>query len=150
MKRIILGFLFFFMFCGSVYSQDWGKYWEVIPNKHEFGMMTIEKKNNNQYNVLLHYMEDKRERYPLDCGETLKTYEGKEVNNELILYRNNQERFRIIKNGKFIKVIPNLSGKNVFYCGDSKYEKKIIKNDFEEFRNILKNSFDNIKWKETN
>lgn len=150
MKRIIFCFLFVFLFSGIVYSKNWGQYWVTIPQDHEDGSLTITKKKDNTYDIQLYYQEDSRERNPLDCGDSSKHYLGKEVNNEILVYRNNDLRFKIVPKGNTLEVIPELNGKNKFYCGDSEYTKKDFKNDFEKNRNLFKNNFKKLKWKETN
>lgn len=114
MKRIILGFLFVFMFCGTVYSMDWSGTYDNSKTETKYhGLyyeVQIKSSNNNIYKVDLSVNETSV-RYPTTCY--MKNGTGKENNGQLYIYNSKCKHiFTLTKNSnKFtIKVVPNVKG----------------------------------------
>lgn len=117
MKRIILGFLFVFMFCGSVYSMDWSGTYELMNNNNGWdgGELKI-KKNGSSYKVeeFNIYQELGRS----SQGFCLENENGVKLGNSLELYSEKDLLFKLVKNGNYYNIIPVYKqGTIVPWCG---------------------------------
>lgn len=141
MKRIILGFLFVFMFCGSVYSMDWSGTYKLIDTRDYWngGEIKVTKDGKNYKIIdfgLFEILGNGR-----SPGFCLENEKGIDSNNSLEIFEGNKPVFKLVKNGKFFNLIPVYKiGDRVSWCGPGSGSN--ITDDVESTKNIGK-----LRWK---